>query len=218
MAVPHRRPDLEFLCDAHWRATWCCGRMAYGDRHFVYFGALLATLGVVFNRVNVVLFAMTLKGSMPQVSPETYSPTIVEWGVSIGLIAATIFLFGLGVRMMPVLPKEQTSHGHSCHDPRRLAGGASLPPASRGRACAGRSVLTQDEHRLAVVAIEGEGGLRIDYCETCRGYLKTYDGEGSESVLLADWTSIHLHDGARSWTQAAGRIALRPLSWRSDLS
>ena len=55
----------------------------------------------------------------------------------------------------------------------------------------------QDEHRLAVVAVEGEGGLRIDYCETCGGYLKTYDGEGSESVLLADWTSIHLDVIAR---------------------
>jgi FdhE protein len=40
--------------------------------------------------------------------------------------------------------------------------------------------------------MEGEGGLRIDYCESCRGYLKTYEGEGSESVLLADWTSIQL--------------------------
>ena len=50
----------------------------------------------------------------------------------------------------------------------------------------------QDEHRLAVVAVEGEAGLRIDYCETCGAYLKTYDGEGSESVLLADWTSVHL--------------------------
>lgn len=55
----------------------------------------------------------------------------------------------------------------------------------------------QDEHRLAVVAVEGEGGLRIDYCERCDGYLKTYDGEGSESVLLADWTSLHLDIIAR---------------------
>jgi hypothetical protein len=39
---------------------------------------------------------------------------------------------------------------------------------------------------------QGEGGLRIDYCDGCHGYLKTYDGEGSESVLLADWTSLHL--------------------------
>jgi FdhE protein len=51
---------------------------------------------------------------------------------------------------------------------------------------------SQNDHRLAVLTVEGEGGLRIDYCESCRGYLKTYDGEGSENVFLADWTSIHL--------------------------
>lgn len=50
---------------------------------------------------------------------------------------------------------------------------------------------SEDDHRLAVLAVEGEGGLRIDYCEDCRGYLKTYNGQGSESVLLADWTSLH---------------------------
>ena len=61
--------------------------------------------------MNVVIFAMTLKGSMPQVSPETYMPTIIEWGLSIGLIAATIFLFGLVARLMPVLPKAETAHG-----------------------------------------------------------------------------------------------------------
>jgi FdhE protein len=49
----------------------------------------------------------------------------------------------------------------------------------------------KDDHRLAVVAVEGEA-LRIDYCESCRGYLKTYVGDGSEATLLADWTSIHL--------------------------
>jgi FdhE protein len=50
----------------------------------------------------------------------------------------------------------------------------------------------EDDHRLSVVAVDGEAGLRIDYCEKCSGYLKTYDGEGSENVLLADWTSLHL--------------------------
>jgi FdhE protein len=49
-----------------------------------------------------------------------------------------------------------------------------------------------DDHRLPVLAVEGESGLRIDHCEACGGYLKTYNGEGSESVLLADWTSLHL--------------------------
>jgi formate dehydrogenase iron-sulfur subunit len=69
-------------------------------------GALLTTLGVVFNRVNVVALAMNLKGARPQFAPESYVPSIFEWGVSIGLIAAAIFLFGLGARLWPVLPKE----------------------------------------------------------------------------------------------------------------
>jgi FdhE protein len=49
-----------------------------------------------------------------------------------------------------------------------------------------------ESHRLAALAPEGAHGLRIDYCDACRGYLKTYDGEGSEAVMLADWTSVHL--------------------------
>ena len=77
----------------------------------LFVGALLTVLGVVFNRVNVVLLAMSLKGPMPQIAPETYSPSIFEWGISVGLIAATIFLFGLGVRLMPVLPREQFGQG-----------------------------------------------------------------------------------------------------------
>lgn len=74
-------------------------------------GSLLAVLGVVFNRVNVVLLAMRLTGPMPQVAPEAYSPSIFEWGISIGLIAAAIFLFGLGARLLPVLPAHEASHG-----------------------------------------------------------------------------------------------------------
>lgn len=49
----------------------------------------------------------------------------------------------------------------------------------------------RDEHRLAGFAVEGSP-LRIDYCEACGGYLKTYHGEGNEDVFLADWTSLHL--------------------------
>jgi len=70
-----------------------------------------------------------------------------------------------------------------------------------------------DDHRLAVLAAEGENGLRIDYCEACGAYLKTYDGEGSESVMLADWTSLHLDAAAadRALTRAASSLfALKP--------
>jgi len=70
-------------------------------------GALLTTLGVILNRVSIVYLAMNLKGAMPQTAPESYLPSVFEWGVSIGLIAASIFLFGFGARLFPVLPKEE---------------------------------------------------------------------------------------------------------------
>jgi FdhE protein len=49
-----------------------------------------------------------------------------------------------------------------------------------------------DFQRLESVIVEGESGLRIDHCTSCRGYIKTYDGEGSEALLLSDWSSLHL--------------------------
>jgi FdhE protein len=49
-----------------------------------------------------------------------------------------------------------------------------------------------DSQRLESVTIEGEAGLRIDHCESCGGYLKTYDGQGNEALLLSDWSSLHL--------------------------
>src|SRR5580700_1700689 len=73
----------------------------------LFLGTLFAAGGVVFNRVNVVIAAMDLKGAMPQFAPASYTPSVFEWGVSVGLIAASIFLFGLGARLMPVLPKEE---------------------------------------------------------------------------------------------------------------
>ena len=56
---------------------------------------------------------------------------------------------------------------------------------------------TPDDHRLSALAIEGEKYLRIDFCQSCRAYLKTYNGEGSEPLFLADWTSLHLDVIAR---------------------
>jgi FdhE protein len=65
-----------------------------------------------------------------------------------------------------------------------------------------------DAQRLATLTIEGEGGLRIDHCETCRGYLKTYDGEGNEALLLSDWSSLHLDVLAqdRGWKRVASSL------------
>ena len=49
-----------------------------------------------------------------------------------------------------------------------------------------------DSQRLESVIVEGESGLRIDHCASCGGYIKTYDGLGDESLLLSDWSSLHL--------------------------
>jgi formate dehydrogenase iron-sulfur subunit len=68
------------------------------------FGAFLALAGVVFNRMCCVILAMSLKGPTPQNAPSAYTPSVYEWGVSLGLIAATIFLFRWGASAMPVLP------------------------------------------------------------------------------------------------------------------
>lgn len=50
----------------------------------------------------------------------------------------------------------------------------------------------ENDRRLPVLTIKGENGLRIDWCESCGGYLKTYEGRGHESFLLEDWASLHL--------------------------
>jgi len=78
----------------------------------LFWGALLAVLGVVYNRMNVVIFAMEFRGRMPWGAPETYAPSIVEWGISVGLIALTIFLFGLGARLFPILPRREAGAAH----------------------------------------------------------------------------------------------------------
>ena len=78
----------------------------------LFLGTFLAAFGVVLNRMNVVLFAMEFNGPMPWTAPRTYFPAAVEWGISIGLIAATVFLYGLAARLMPLRPKEEAGKAH----------------------------------------------------------------------------------------------------------
>lgn len=81
-------------------------RAAWRSRPGLLLAATALTLGgVILNRVNVVILAMRLKGPMPWTAPSDYTPSFVEWGLSIGLLAATVFLFGAGVRYLPLLPK-----------------------------------------------------------------------------------------------------------------
>ncbi len=49
-----------------------------------------------------------------------------------------------------------------------------------------------DSQRLETMVVEGECGFRIDYCPSCSGYIKTYDGSVDENLFLSDWSSLHL--------------------------
>jgi formate dehydrogenase iron-sulfur subunit len=73
----------------------------------VALATLLALLGVILNRVSAVFFAMKLNGPMPQWAPQAYIPSVWEWGLSAGMVAAAILLFRLAVQVLPVLPKEE---------------------------------------------------------------------------------------------------------------
>lgn len=46
--------------------------------------------------------------------------------------------------------------------------------------------------RLALLELEGPAGLRLDVCESCKGYLKTYTGSGEEALFLSDWPTLVL--------------------------
>jgi FdhE protein len=50
----------------------------------------------------------------------------------------------------------------------------------------------EDANRLGVLEIEGEPGLRLDVCEECKGYVKTYTGADTDPLVLADWPTLHL--------------------------
>jgi len=69
----------------------------------------LVVVGVIWNRWNAVVWGMDLKGAMPQLGPLHYRPSIIEWGISAGMVAATIFLFKMGVAYLPILPKEKVN-------------------------------------------------------------------------------------------------------------
>ena len=71
---------------------------------------LLTLFGVIFNRANMVLLGMNLPGTMPGGAVEVYYPSLVEWTLSTSLIAAAIFFYALGLKILPILPKSGESH------------------------------------------------------------------------------------------------------------
>jgi formate dehydrogenase iron-sulfur subunit len=58
--------------------------------------ASIIVLGVMFNRLNVTFLGMTMPG--------VYVPSMIEFSMSAATMAAILFLFTIGVKLMPVYP------------------------------------------------------------------------------------------------------------------
>lgn len=49
-----------------------------------------------------------------------------------------------------------------------------------------------DLKKMHILEPDGEPAMRLDVCDECRTYLKTYLEEGEEDVYLREWATIHL--------------------------
>ena len=50
----------------------------------------------------------------------------------------------------------------------------------------------EELNRLRLYETDAEPDMRIDVCEDCHTYIKTYIKEGQEAIYLADWATLHL--------------------------
>jgi FdhE protein len=51
---------------------------------------------------------------------------------------------------------------------------------------------TEDGEKLGIFELEYEPNLRLEVCDTCRGYLKTWAGEVEAAPFFSDWATLHL--------------------------
>jgi FdhE protein len=51
--------------------------------------------------------------------------------------------------------------------------------------------------KLGLLEVEDQPEVRLDVCEACKGYVKTYLEKGDEGFMLSDWSTLHLDVLAR---------------------
>jgi Ni/Fe-hydrogenase subunit HybB-like protein len=75
------------------------------------FGAACAVIGVIFNRWNITVSGLFVPvsyspGTLYKLLPGNYFPSLVEWGIALGIIGYALLLLTLGLRFLPLFPKE----------------------------------------------------------------------------------------------------------------
>ena len=68
--------------------------------NLMFWGAVLAIFGLVFNRFNVALggMSMTVVGE----SGGSYFPSVQEFLITIGIVAAVVFFYNIAVKAFPI--------------------------------------------------------------------------------------------------------------------
>lgn len=78
---------------------------------FIVVAALLAVIGIVTNRWNVTLSGLIVPldwspGVANLFPAQKYIPSLTEWGVAVGVVGYALTMFTLGLRFLPLFPKE----------------------------------------------------------------------------------------------------------------
>ena len=50
---------------------------------------------------------------------------------------------------------------------------------------------SEDLKKMHILEVEAEPEMRIDVCDECHSYIKTYNEEGAEDIYLKDWATLH---------------------------
>lgn len=87
------------------------------NRNAIMLAAIMVIAGLVINRWNMTLsgFVIPLDWSpgVREIFPiNTYEPALVEWGVAIGIVAYSWFVFTLGVRFLNLYPGTGSHENH----------------------------------------------------------------------------------------------------------
>jgi len=84
---------------------------------WVVLAALLAIAGVITNRWNVTLSGLIVPmdwspGAADLFPVQKYVPSLVEWGVGLGVLGYAMMMFTLGLGLLPLFPnkKEHAEH------------------------------------------------------------------------------------------------------------
>jgi len=78
------------------------------------FGTACAVLGVIINRWNITVSGLFVPvayspGTLYQLPPGQYFPSIAEWAIGVGIIGYMMLMLTLGIRYLPLFPKNEAS-------------------------------------------------------------------------------------------------------------